>query len=387
MNISRLWTCALNSAALAFILAMGPGAAGEKPVASKLRPFLQEFNDRKEPTIKAQMIQLPSVSGPISAYFARPETGEILPTVMIVSSKDGLTPWMKQNARELSSIGYAVLAMEAATGPAADEKAQAELFAALRWLRQQPDIAPDRLGIVGWGTGATPALQLAASFPVQACVICESLPVISERIRTGLRGVQVLVLVPDKGQQKAIASMRRSLAETHIAHKVVVFPNVAAGFMGPPGTPPYHEQSAEEAWVHLYEFLDIHVEDAGVDRRVTGKESSIAGIADLMRAVNQPNGVRGALRESLKQKPKTFQHWRQARAQAAVLAEASGLLRNLKPPHGHHARWQKHTDAFRRSAEEVVNAIDRRDYAKSLTALQLVEQQCAACHRDHRVAK
>ena len=68
--------------------------------------------------------------------------------------------------------------------------------------------------------------------------------------------------------------------------------------MRPPANSPATAKAADEAYVELYEFLGKYVEDAAPDERAAKSSSvnhSIATIADLMQAVNQPTGVRGTL--------------------------------------------------------------------------------------------
>jgi hypothetical protein len=170
-----------------------------------------------------------------------------------------------------------------------------------------------------------------------------------------------------------------------------VFEGIAAGFMTPrPGKPHAHAET-EEAWVEIYNFLGKYVEDApengpvfrsAVKSPADGK--GIATIADLMRAVNEPVGVRGTLLRALEQKPASRQEWDAVRANAALVAETGELLERRRPPKGPAGHWIDQARAFAAAARDVVTAADRRDYAAARRAAAALAERCASCHKQHR---
>jgi carboxymethylenebutenolidase len=378
------------------LLALGWTAlGGAQTEKKKLPPFLDEFNQNNQPSTVSRRVTISSALGPVKGYLARPDTKEQLPAVLLIHDQAGLSKWMEQNTRELSSIGYVVLAVDLTQElPAAaadrsefreDERALTKLIAALRWLRRQSDVVPDRIGVVGWSWGAGQALALASSARVQACVLCHG-PVSAEAsILAGLHGTPVLYIVPgDDANQAHARAFRDGLGRHNIPHKIAVFPRVSAGFMGPPGTNGYVESAAEDAWVEMYEFLGKYVEDADLNQlRPASPKRSVAAIADIMRAANSPTGLRGALIRSLAKEPEDTRAWKQVRAEAALLAEAVALLEKLKPPKGPHS-WQEQVHAFQQTALRIVSAADQHDFAAARRRLEQLGNQCAGCHKSHR---
>ena len=368
-------------------------AAPAQDPAGKLPPFLKEFLV-KDPPILTKAVKITSAVGPVTGYVARPDTQEKLPAVLLLHDADGLTEWMKLNAREISSIGYVVLAIDlrhrVAAKPQAEqeEKVLAELSAAVRWLRKRPDVFPERIGVVGWSWGAGQALALAAATPLQACVICDGPLSCDAPLVTGLRDTAVLGIfsAPDTARAKELGAFRHALDDARIPHKFHLFPGTKVHFMGPPTRKEYVEEPAEQAWFEIYEFLGKHVEDAGLskEKKVLGKTKSQATIADIMRAVNQPAGVRGVLIEALKEKPADEQQWKQVRANAVLLAEAGHWLENMKPNKGSETDWRRKASLFQNTASRIVAAADSRDYQSARLALQELGNQCAACHKLHR---
>ena len=234
-----------------------------------LPPFLEEFKVKEAPTL-TQEIKLQSAVGRVSGYLARPDTQEKLPAVLLIHDVTGLTPWMKQNAREISTIGYVVLALDLGhrTGvkPSiqGEEAILAELSAAVRWLRRRPDVFPERIGALGWSWGGSLAVALAAATPLQACITCDGPIAVDPALTAGLRGTAILGIFSanDEKRTRRLPDFRNALKEARLAHKICVYEGARPGFMGPPATKAYVEKAAEEAWFEIYEFLGKHVEDA-----------------------------------------------------------------------------------------------------------------------------
>jgi dienelactone hydrolase len=382
--------CAVVGATMVWALA--PVGRAQNPTGGlkKLVPFLEEFKSRKEPATLTSDVSIATALGRVTGLLARPSTEEKLPAILLLHGEAGLTPWMKQNAMELSSIGYVVLALDlrhrVQTVPQEavlqDEKTLAEASAAVRWLRRRPDVLPEQLGVAGWSWGGGLALALASATPLQACVVCDRGVAPDPAMLAGLRGTAVLGIFT-ASEEKVVPAFRKALQEARLPHKIFTFPAVRSGFMGPPADKHYSESEAEQAWFEIYEFLGKYVEDAAPSVPAAAA-TPIATIADIMRAVNQPTGVRGALIEALKKNPTSKDDWDRIHAQAALLAEAGDLLSRLKPHKGTHAHWREHTRTYQRTAVRIVDAAGRHDYPASRRALDDLGGQCAACHRRHR---
>jgi len=356
-----------------------------------LPPFLKEFLV-KEPPILVKEVKIASAVGPVTGYVGRPGTQEKLPAVLLIHDEAGLADWMKLNAREISSIGYVVLAVDLhhriKPRPEQDERVLAELSAAVRWLRRRPDVFPERLGVAGWSWGGGKALALASATPLQACVVCDGPLSLEPGQIAGLRDTAVLGVfsTPDQARAKELAGFRTALTVAKIPHHIHVFPNTRVHFMGPPVRKEYVEKHAEQAWFEIYEFLGKHVEDAGLAKDITipGKDKSSATIADIMQAVNQPTGVRGTLIQALKEKPADAKDWKQVRANAALIAEAGHWLEGMRPKKGSERHWREQARNYRQTASRIVAAADGHDYEAARLALQELGKQCAVCHKQHR---
>jgi carboxymethylenebutenolidase len=358
-----------------------------------LPPFLEVFKAAKQPPVVTKNVTFVSATGSVTGALSRPATSERLPAVLVIHDEDGLTAWMKLNAGELASIGYVVLAVnlkkrsQQVKGAMSNERTLADLSAAVRWLRRRFDVFPDRIGVVGWGWGGEQSLALAASLRLPACVICDSRASVESSVVAGLRHTALLGVFAGNSQnvQRAIPAFRQSLENVGVLHKIHVFEGVQTGFMCPTNRRAYAKDAAEQAWYEIYEFLGKHVEDAGSNIPAEAQTPKpIATIADIMRAVNAPTGVRSALIQSLEKEPNTQQEWDLVRARAAVIAEAGNLLQTLSPRKGTQSRWTQHVQSYREAANAIVAAADQRDHAAAQRGLQQLAMTCSACHLQHR---
>jgi dienelactone hydrolase len=438
-NLTR-WVGPLGLAFVWVVLASGkqPPAAKTSGQDKVPRPFLEVFRDNQTPPVVTREVVIQSAVGPVHGLLARPETKERLPAVLIIPGKPGLTEWMRQNTRDLSSIGYVVLALDLgdrslgdrslrpnpgrpkqlqsfAKTPApqaplpdlergvggcgsrvevlSDEQTLARLSAAVRWLRRRADALPDRMGIVGWSWGGEQALALAASTPLQACVICDGDVTDDPGIIAGLRGTAVLGIFGgnERIAQKGLPAFQRALSDSQIVNRIKVYEGVKAGFMGPPAQEPYAHEAADKAFVEIYEFLGKYVEDAPENNlKVQASAGSLAAensrlsIADIMLAVNAPEGVRGTLMKSMEKEPANQAQWDRVRANAALVAEAGNLLRSRRPPKGKLPDWMEQTKAYTSAAEIIIGSAERRDYTGARRGLKDLASRCASCHEKHR---
>jgi dienelactone hydrolase len=353
--------------------------------------FLDVFRQNNEPRLLATEVRFDTVLGTVSGYLVRPDVREPLPAVLLISGEEKLNDWMRENAHDLSGIGYVVLAVATnrATASGEFERSLAQFSAAVRWLRRRADVLPAQVGVVGWSRGADMALELSAAVPLQACVICDGSLHADRALLGGLRGTPVLVVAAakDKGTPEVLPRFEEALVANHIVHRVRVLDGVGAGFMTAGRDTPARK-AADQAYFEMYEFLGKYVETSpsvlAAKFSPGFADEPVATIADIMRAVNDAHGVRGDLIKALEQEPNSAQQWRKIRADAAVLAEAGKLLEKRTPPKGLRQHWLEQSRSFASTAAAAVAAAERRDYAGTLRSLQSLKTQCASCHEQHR---
>lgn len=302
-------------------------------------PFMDVFNHHNPaPQLTEQSLQIDGGAGRTLPVFIVTPTvvsgagpggpSNRLPAVLLTSGREGLTDALRRFAREMAGIGYVAVAVDfRSSGNAGDSSILAavldlagDLLKVTDWLVAQPGVDPNRLGAVAWNGSFAAAAKLGAAGKVTA-----------------------------------------------------VYPQ------------PIESQNrmTEQAWVDIYEFLGKHVEDANL----TGPaalETPIARIVDIMRAIMSEQGVRGRLARELASQPADDAQWEQARADAAIAAEAGNLLLAQPPPKGSPVGWRQRATDFRAAAQILRDAVERRDFVAAQDSLRELPRACAACHMDYR---
>jgi dienelactone hydrolase len=122
------------------------------------------------PAGAANMLMVPATAStpPIPVYVARPEGTGPFPAVLLLHGCGGFDGYLAVGADRLAAKGYVGVALDvlaphgmttACNGNSDGDEAGAAR-ATLAWLRKQPYVAGDRLGVIGFSMGADAALTL-----------------------------------------------------------------------------------------------------------------------------------------------------------------------------------------------------------------------------------
>lgn len=118
-------------------------------------------------------VTIPGQAGQIKAYEARPATGGPFPALIVIHENRGLTEHIKDVARRFAGQGYEAFAVDLLSRVGGREKfatdaeavtaitalsldgVQQDLRSAFDYLKSQPYVKPDRIGVIGycWGGG------------------------------------------------------------------------------------------------------------------------------------------------------------------------------------------------------------------------------------------
>jgi dienelactone hydrolase len=138
-----------------------------------VRDGQQVANARLEQLMVANGVQRIEVEGQLHGVLFLPNTNGPHPGVLVVGGSEGGRPQGK--AAWLASRGYVALALAYFRYddlPPRLEGIPLEYFgSALAWMAQRPEIAPDRIGVVGTSRGGELALQLGSMYPQIRAVV------------------------------------------------------------------------------------------------------------------------------------------------------------------------------------------------------------------------
>ena len=213
--------------------------------------------------------------GSAKAYLSLPEGATApLPAVVVVHEWWGLNEHIQHFADRLAADGYAALAVDLYGGRVAttpDEAmaamkavdpaaAQAVLDAAHRFLADDPRVAAQRRGVIGWCFGGAWALRQAIAHPdLDAAVIyygrLETDPAQLAKIHAPLLGVFANAdkSIPPEAVDAFVAALGQAGRAIEL-HRY----DADHAFANPSGAH-YDEAAAADAWSHVRRFLATHL--------------------------------------------------------------------------------------------------------------------------------
>lgn len=139
--------------------------------------------------------------------------------LLLIPDESGVTERVTDTAQELSAAGYFVAVVDLNRGQPPDvaghssEQAVHDLHAALAFLAQQSRVRHDCIGALGWRSGGTYALKLAAQDPkICAVVVSGPLPTASS---SGHAAVMVSEPEAQDLRARMLAFFRANLGHRH----------------------------------------------------------------------------------------------------------------------------------------------------------------------------
>jgi len=264
------------------------GAAIGTGFALAVQPVCAQTQIRTDASgLKTATIQVPVGQEQVSAYCARPEKGEQLPTVLVVSEIFGVHEYIQDICRRLARQGYLAIApqlfarqgdpatvdsipklMESIIAKVPDAQVLGDLDACAAWAAQHGG-DPKRLAITGfcWG-GRITWLYSAHNPAVRAGVawygrlvgnVSELTPKHPLDIAASLK-VPVLGLYGGQDQGiplDTVEKMQAALKAAGNASEIVVYPDAPHAFHAD-YRPSYRPEAAADGWQRLLAWLKQH---------------------------------------------------------------------------------------------------------------------------------
>jgi carboxymethylenebutenolidase len=213
-----------------------------------------------------------SLPGGASGYLALPTGGGAHPAVIVVHEWWGLNDRTRDDADRFALHGYVALAVDLYRGVSTnsadaahelmrglpEDRALGDLEAAFAWLSARPDVAPSRIGVVGWCMGGGYALALAVDQP---------------KLRAAAVNYGRLVTAPDKiakvhasflgnfaGQDRGILpadvlTFKQALMTTDHDVDIKIYDADGHAFMNPDNAKGYDPIAAKDAWARIEAFF------------------------------------------------------------------------------------------------------------------------------------
>jgi dienelactone hydrolase len=170
--------------------------------------------------------------------------------VLVIPGGRGLSPYVRDEAQRLSAAGFVALAVDLSREGQSPTEGDAlhDLNAALGFLRAQPNIRAEAIGVEGWALGASYALRLArADSGIRAVAV------------TFARGPDAAALadlpcpllanLPRTRDRPLLALARKT------GSRIWIYPQAHGDFFDPDDPADFRRQDAEDAGRRIQEFF------------------------------------------------------------------------------------------------------------------------------------
>ncbi|MCH8029476.1 MAG: dienelactone hydrolase family protein [Candidatus Dadabacteria bacterium] len=227
--------------------------------------------------MKGTTVKYSSRGEEISGYLVKPEGKGPFPAVVMIHEWWGLNDQIRGKASELADQGYVVLAVDLYRGRATsdpgeahelmrglpEDRAVADMLAAVRYLQSQPYVKGSRIGSIGWCMGGGYSLSLAINSPeLAACVIYYGRLVTDPREHNRIQA-PIAGFFGDKDRgippssvdkfESSLKSLDKEI-ETHLYHG-------AGHAFANENSRSFNKKAAEDSWVKTLRFFKDKLKD------------------------------------------------------------------------------------------------------------------------------
>ena len=228
--------------------------------------------------IRTQVIQVPRAKPgdpPMECYQALPIGDGLFPGIVVIHEIFGLNDNIRDIAGRFARQGYAALAVDLFSGvnrvtclmqifygllirPIKNAHID-DLKAALDAFRKQPEVDPERTGVVGFCMGGSYALQLASvgGDLRAASVFYGQNP---RPLDAVARACPIVGSYPGKDfTARAARQLQGKLEEFEIPHDIKIYPGARHSFFNDQG-PAFAPVAAHDAWQRMLSFFEKYLQ-------------------------------------------------------------------------------------------------------------------------------
>ena len=230
-----------------------------------------------DPAVVAGPVTFPSGDATILAYLARPAGTEPHGAVMICHENRGTGPHYEDVARRFAKAGFVGISLDLLSrqggtpavpanqvggiisGPGAAERFVEDFRAAMAYLRQQPFVDGDRIGMTGYCFGGGVTLNVAAREPsLRAAIPYYGTPAFPDELKNTRAAVLGVYGETDARVNASIPTVEAALAEAGVPFQAKRYPGAGHAFFNDSGGS-YNEAAATAAWRDTLEWLNAHL--------------------------------------------------------------------------------------------------------------------------------
>jgi len=227
-------------------------------------------------------VEFKGKAGRVAGYLARPAAGQN-PAVVVIHANQGLNDYARDIARRLARDGYVALAVDflsrhggtAAANPKGEglsnirelapwQQVAEDSSAAFEYLRGQPFVRGDRLGLMGFCWGGEMTFSSATEVRGLSAVVVfyGRSPQPLDRVKTIEAPVLAHYGEKDPGVNKDIPGTVTAMQKYNKPYSYKIYPGAQHGFHTDTNPERYHPEAAKEAWSWTLDFFKTNLRRA-----------------------------------------------------------------------------------------------------------------------------
>ena len=224
-------------------------------------------------------ITLPGQDVPIKAYEARPKTGGPLPALIVIHENRGLTEHIKDVTRRFAGQGYVALAPDLLSRVGGREKfatdddavagintlssdgVQQDLQSTFDYLKSQPYVKTDHIGVIGYCWGGGNSLLMATKVrELRTAVVYYGLNPSNLNDVANITG-PVLGIYGEEDPRITVnvPQLAEAMKKYNKTFEYKVYPGTFHAFFNDTGTR-YNAEAAADAWKITLDFLQKNLQ-------------------------------------------------------------------------------------------------------------------------------
>jgi carboxymethylenebutenolidase len=230
-----------------------------------------------DPTVVAGPVTFPSGDATIMAYLARPAGTGAHGAVMICHENRGTGPHYEDVARRFAKAGFVGISLDllsrqggtpavpanqvgaVISGPGAVERFVGDFQAAMAYLRQQPFVDGNRIGMTGFCFGGGVTYNVVGREPsLRAAIPYYGTPAFPNELKNAKAAVLGAYGEADTRVNASIPTVEQNLRAAGVPFQAKIYPGAGHAFFNDTGGS-YNEAAALAAWKDTLAWLNTYM--------------------------------------------------------------------------------------------------------------------------------
>jgi len=218
--------------------------------------------------------------GDASGFLALPAAGGEArkPAIVVIQEWWGVDDWIREQATRFAGQGYVALAPDLYRGHVAkspdeahelmrgmpEDRAMADLKAAIDYLSSRPDVDPNRIGVIGWCMGGGYALALATADARPKCTVINYGRLITDP--SAITRIKAQIMGNFGGADRGIPAddvkkFGGELTKYGKLADIKIYDGAGHAFMNPNNKEGYDDAAAQDAWGRIDRFIGTNLKN------------------------------------------------------------------------------------------------------------------------------